>query len=579
MPNAALSPSGRQPWRKVYPAGVDWDAPIPAGTMPDFFARAVRDFGDRICLNFLGRRLTYRETGEMADRFARGLQDLGVVKGTRVGLCLPNTPFYVIAYHGALKAGAVVVNFNPLYAEKEIRHQAEDSGIEIMVTLNVTQIQPKAEALLAEGLVKKIIFCELSDALPPFKGLAFRAVNAVRDLLGKAHAEKVAEDERHIAFARLVRGEGGPAPVALSPDDLAVLQYTGGTTGVPKAAMLTHGNLTCNIQQARLWFMAGRPEGGREKMLAVLPFFHVFSMTVQMNLTLDIGGELVMLPRFELRSLLKTIAREGPTIFAGVPTLYKAVTGAPGVKRYDLSSLKICVSGGAPLPDTTRREFKALTGLDLVEGYGLSETSPLATGNPVEGVKKSGSIGLPMPRTEIRITALESHEEVPQGTEGEICIRGPQVMKGYWNNPAETEKVMDAEGFFHTGDIGYMDEDGYVFIVDRVKDMIIASGFKVFPRKVEEEILQHPAVSEVMVAGIKDDYRGETVKAWVVLKTGQALLAGELQAFLKDRLAAYEVPKHIEFRLSLPKTLIGKPDRKALLAEERAKAHAKGAGR
>jgi long-chain acyl-CoA synthetase len=554
----------QNPWKDSYPVDIKWDSNIDPATLPALFDQAVKSFAARPCLSFLGKKTTYRETGEMVARFAKGLQGIGVGKGTRVGLCLPNSPFYVIAYYGALKTGATVVNFNPLYAEKEIESQITDSRTEVMVTLNVPQIQPKVEGMLGRTPLKKIVFCELADALPPLKGLVFAFL--------KKNGGNVREDAAHAAFRTLVRNDGRPAPADIAPGDVAVLQYTGGTTGVPKAAMLTHANLTANIRQVHLWFTGGAPAPEGEKMLAVLPFFHVFSMTVQMNLTLITGAELIMLPKFELKNMLKTITREKPTIFAGVPTLYKAIAGYPDIKRYDLTSLKLCLSGGAPLPETTRAEFRALTGLDLVEGYGLSETSPLATGNPVKGLRKINSIGLPVPRTEIKIADMDTGAQVLPGKEGEICIRGPQVMKGYWNRPEETAAVFDAQGFLRTGDIGYMDADGYIFIVDRIKDMIIASGFKVFPRRVEDAILEHPAVAEVMVAGLKDDYRGETVKAWIVLKEGSTATERDFRDFLHVRLAPYEMPKLMEFRQSLPRTLIGKPDRKTLLAEERAKA-------
>lgn len=533
------------------------------------FSTAVKTFSHRPCLSFMGRKYTYAETGDMVDRFAKGLQGMGIGKGARVGLCLPNTPFYVVAYHGILKAGATVVNFNPLYAEKEIAHQIKDSGVEAMVTLNVRQIQPKIEKMLDTTQLKTIIVCNLLEALPPAQGFALRVLDAVKGLLGSGDIVHGEEDARHVFFSSLLNNDGRFSPVDIAIDDVAVLQYTGGTTGVPKAAMLTHANLTANVAQAKAWFSSGNGESDRVKMLAVLPFFHVFCMTVQMNMSLDSGMELVMLPKFELKSLLSTIDRERPQIFAGVPTLYKAIADFSRVRRYDLSSLKLCVSGGAPLPDTIKKAWKDLTGLDLVEGYGLSETSPLASANPIHGVKKAGSIGLPMPATEFRIVDLKHPAaDTSLTARGEICIRGPQVMKGYWNQPEETAQTIDADGFLHTGDVGYIDEDGYIFIVDRIKDMIIASGFKVFPRKVEDAILQHPAVAETMVAGVPDEYRGETVKAWVVLKEGQFVDAEGMKVFLDDKLAAYEMPKIIEFRQSLPKTLIGKPDRKALLASE-----------
>ncbi len=566
-------PQPMHPWSKKYPVDIEWDSEIPVSTLVEQFEESVQKYKNRTCLHFMGKELTYAEVGDMADRFAKSLQDQGIGKGSKVGLCLPNTPFYVVAYFGALKAGATVVNFNPLYAEKEIEHQINDSATDIMVTINAKQVLPKVEKMLGTTSLKKIITCDLADALPAVKGTAFRVLNGVKSLFGKSDFVSVKEDKEHVSFKKMLKAKGKLKPVTVSPDDLAVLQYTGGTTGVPKAAMLTHANIAANIQQANLWFTAGsNGSGAQEKMLTVLPFFHVFSMTVQMNLSLKLGAEIVMMPKFELEPLLKTIDKESPTMFAAVPTIYKAMADFKDVGKYDLSSLKLCLSGGAPLPETIRNDFKSLTGLDLIEGYGLSETSPIAIANPIHGEKKVNSVGLPLPKTEVRIIDMQfPDKETPVRVEGEICLRGPQVMKGYWNRPDETEKVMDKDGFLHTGDVGYLDEDGYLFIVDRIKDMIIASGLKVFPRKVEDAILLHPDVSETIVIGVKDEYRGETVKAFLVMKEGKSLSDKELTAFLKDKIASYELPKQVEFRDSLPKTMIGKPDRKALVAAERAK--------
>ncbi len=564
-----------QPWTRKYPVDIEWDADVPQSTMVQMLEESVKKHGKRTCLNFMGNKLTYKQVGEMVDNFAKSLQDQGVGKGSKVGLCLPNTPFYVIAYYGAMKAGATVVNFNPLYAEQELKHQINDSECDLMVTVNVKQVQPKIEKMLGTTRLKKIISCDMADALPSVKGFAYRTINAVKGIFGKSDLVKVKQDDKHLSFAKMVGKKGKPAPVDISTDDIAVLQYTGGTTGVPKGAALSHGNLTANLQQANLWFTGGKETPQQEKMLAVLPFFHVFSMTVQMNMSLQMGAELVMLPKFDLKETLQTIQKEKPTMFAGVPTLYKAIIDSKDVKKYDLSSLKVCLSGGAALNENVMNGFKKLTGLELVEGYGLSETAPLAIANPVKGEKKLNSIGMPVPQTEIKISNLEFPDQSqPIKMEGEICLRGPQVMKGYYNKPEETAHVMDKEGYFHTGDVGYVDEDGYVFIVDRIKDMINASGLKVFPRKVEEAIMSHPAVSESIVIGVDHEYRGETVKAFVVLKEGEKLEQADLLAYLKERLAPYEMPKLMEYRKDLPKTMIGKPDKKALVAEEKAKAAA-----
>jgi long-chain acyl-CoA synthetase len=572
--SANPQPKSEYPWSKKYPVDIDWDMDVPVSTMVKMLEESVKKNGDKTALNFMGKKLTFKELDEMSDKFAKGLQDQGIGKGNHVGLCLPNTPFYVVAYYGALKAGATVVNFNPLYAEKEMKDQINDSQCDIMVSLNVKQIQPKVDGMLnGATCLKKVIVADLSDALPGVKKHAYRVLNAVKGVFGKSDAVKVENNATHIPFAKMMKAKGKPAPVDVKPEDIAVLQYTGGTTGIPKAAVLTHGNLTANINQAGMWFASGIKEGKQEKMLAVLPFFHVFSMTVQMNLSLKLGAELVMLPKFDAETTLKTIDKEKPTMFAGVPTLYKALMDHKDVKKYDLSSLEVCLSGGAGLPETTQKRWKALTGKELTEGYGLSETSPIATANPVHGEKKLNSIGMPLPKTEVRIVNLEfPDKECPITVEGEICLRGPQVMKEYWNRPDETAKVMDKDGYFHTGDVGYMDNEGYIFIVDRIKDMINASGLKVFPRKVEEAIMQHPNVSEVIVLGVKDEYRGENVKAFIVFKPGAEKVDNKAMTdFLRDKLAPYELPKLYEHRDALPKTMIGKPDKKALKAEEAAK--------
>ena len=572
-----------QPWEKSYPADLRWDSEIPEITMVDLFEESVKKFKDSTCLNFMGKKYSYKEVGEMADRFAKGLQDQGVGKGSKVGLCLPNTPFYVVAYYGALKAGATVVNFNPLYAEKEMENQIKDSDADVMVTVNLKQVYPKIDRVLGQANLKKIIVCDMADALSGKEAAGFRAINrlaglplvgkkfrSIGDKKGVQPVSKIKKDKNHLSFEKMLKSKGKLKPVEVHPDDIAVLQYTGGTTGVPKAAMLSHGNLSANTQQATLWFTGGKEREKQDKVLAVLPFFHVFSMTAQMNLSIFTGAEIVMLPKFDLKQTLETINKEKPTIFAGVPTIYKAITDYKDVGKYDLSSLDVCISGGAPLPEEIMQGFKKLTGIELVEGYGLSESSAAAIANPLNGEKKINSIGLPLPKTEVKFVALPD-ETTPVKYQGEICLRGPQIMKGYWKRPDETEAVMDKDGFLHTGDVGYMDKDGYIFINGRTKDMIIASGLKVFPRKVEEAILKNDAVSDVSVIGVSDPYRGETVKAFIVLKEGKTLTAEELDKFLKDHLSSYEVPKLVEFRDSLPLTMIGKPDKKALREEEKAK--------
>jgi len=561
---AFATPQAADPiWLRTYPAGLDWKAEIPVRPATDLLDETVRAYGDRPFLDFLGKKYRYSEIAGLVDRFATGLQRLGVRKGDKVGLFLPNTPYYVIAYFGVLRAGGIVVNFNPLYADREVKHQIDDAQAKIMVTLDLEVVLGKLQRMLGQTVLEKIIVCPMANVLPFPKNLLFPLVK--RKELGT-----VPNDGRHLSFKDVVANDGKPAKVAIDPgEDVAVLQYTGGTTGLPKGAMLTHANIYANTVQCTDWFTGARM--GEERMLGVLPFFHVFAMTAVMNLSIRLGAEIVMLPRFELDAVMETIASKKPTLFPAVPTIYTAILNHPKRAQYDLSSIRMCISGGAPLPVETKNAFEKSTGCRLVEGYGLSEASPVTNCNPINGVNKPGSIGLPLPGTSIEILSLEDGVTVlPPGERGELCVRGPQVMKGYWNKPEETARTL-RNGRLHTGDVAYLDEDGYVFIVDRIKDMILCSGYNVYPRNVEEAILQHPAVAEVIVGGIPDEYRGQTVKAWVRLKDGEALTQNELLAFLEDKLSKIEQPKFVEFRSELPKTLIGKLDRKALLQEEAAK--------
>lgn len=567
MSQATATLSGR-PWERAYPKDVDWHAPMPSRPLFELMDSAAKAFADRPCLDFLGKRSTYGEVAALVDRAAKGFQELGVGKGVRVGLFLPNTPYYVICYFGILKAGGTVVNFNPLYAERELKHQIDDSGVEIMVTLDLAVLYDKIARMLTGTRLKRVVVCPMADILPFPKNWLFPVAK-------RKELARIPSDERTVRFSRLVANDGRPSPVSIDPaEDVAVLQYTGGTTGVPKGAMLTHANLYANTEQSSLWFVGARC--GEERMLGVLPFFHVFAMTVVMNLSIRYGAEIIMLPRFDLDQVMRTIHDKKPTLFPAVPTIYTAINHHKDLKALDVSSIRFCFSGGAPLPVEVKETFERNTGCILVEGYGLSECSPVATGNPLRGVNKPGSIGLPLPGTIIEIVSLDEPKRVlPVGEKGEVCIRGPQVMKGYWNKPEETAITL-VDGRLHTGDVGYMDEDGYVFIVDRIKDMILCSGFNVYPRNIEEAIYLHPAVAECVVAGVPDEYRGQTVKAYVRVADGQAVDKDELCAFLKDKLSPIEMPKIIEFRDELPKTMIGKLNRKALLDEEKAKMAAGG---
>ena len=535
-------------------------SPRPLFTILD---EAVRDYPAHGFLDFYGRIYSYAEVGKLVARAAKGLQGLGVKKGDRVGLFLPNSPYFVVMYFAALKVGAIVVNFNPLYAERELEHQINDAGVTVMVTVDVPVLCNKLEKIRAQICVKSIVVGRMAEIIPPWMGLLYPLVKA-RDVA------RVPRDDLHVFFKDLVANDGAFTPVTIDPvADVAVLQYTGGTTGTPKGAMLTHANLSANVEQCRQLFP--NINYGRERMLGVLPFFHVFAMTAAMNLTIVMGGLLILLPRFDLAQVVRTIHKKRPTLFPAVPTIYTAINNFKKLKRYDLSSISYCVSGGAPLPVEVKKAFEKLTSCVLVEGYGLSESSPVATCNPIEGVQKTGSIGLPVVETFIDIVSLEDGVTLmPVGERGEVCLRGPQIMAGYWHQPEETAKVLvpSPEGVrLRTGDIGTRDADGYIFIVDRIKDMIAAGGFKVYPRHVEEAIYQHEAVEECVVAGVADAYRGQTVKAFIKLRDGKSLTKDELVAFLKDKLSPIEMPKQVEFRDALPKTTIGKLSRRLLMDE------------
>jgi long-chain acyl-CoA synthetase len=553
------------PWDKSYPGDVDWRAEIPVAPLPSLFDEAVRRHGDRPAIDFLDRRLSYAALGRLVDRAAKGFQGIGVAKGVRVGLLLPNCPAFVICYFGILKAGGTVVNYNPLYAEAEIRSQIEDSETNVLITLDLAPLFAKAHRMLGATRLKQLVVCGFAAELPAHKGLLFRL--AKRKLIAR-----VPQDERILKFAALLRNDGRFRPEPCDPArDIALLQYTGGTTGLPKAAMLTHANVSANARQALLYFPQTRP--GQEIMLGVLPLFHVFAMTVCMNFSVFAGALMVLLPRFEIEQLLKTIRRKRPTFMPAVPTIYIAINTHKEVVagRHDFSSLRICISGGAAMPLEVMTTFEQLTRCQIVEGYGLSETSPIAIVNPSTGVRRPGSLGLPVPGTVVEITAIDEPDRVlAQGERGEICLRGPQVMLGYWKRSEESERALQG-GRFHTGDIGYVDPDGYTFLIDRMKDIILSGGYSVFPRHVEEAIYQHPAVEEVTVIGVPDAYRQETPKAFVRLRAGETLSAEALTAFLKERLSPIELPREIEFRAELPKTLVGKLSKKELVAEEAAR--------
>jgi long-chain acyl-CoA synthetase len=554
------------PWLAQYPVSINWAQPLPPGTLPALFDKAIATYAAKPCTVFSGRTTSYAELGQQVEKAAAGLAKIGVTKGMRVGLFLPNSPTYIIYYFAALKLGAVIVNYNPLYALEEIAHQIKDSGTEVMITLDLKLLFDKIEALIQAGTLPRAVVASFAALLPASKSVLFKLMRG-KEL---AHAARSPVADKLTLEATLLDNDGVYTTPSIQPSDLAVLQYTGGTTGVPKGAMLTHANITINVQQSVAW-SARLLKPGEERVLAVLPFFHIFAMTGIVVFGISEGAEIIIQPRFHLDETLQLIAKHKPTVMPGVPTLFGAIIGHKAAATLDLRSLKMCLSGGAPLPLEVKKAFEAMTGAKLVEAYGLSETSPGVTCNPLDGRAKSGSIGQPVPGTTIAIRDAEVPErDMPLGQAGEICIQGPQVTAGYWNKPAETSDAFTGT-FFRTGDIGYMDQDGFVFIVDRIKDMIICSGFKVYPRHVEEKIYQHPAVEEVTVIGIKDDYRGETPKAFIKLRAGMTATADDIRRHLQPKLSKIEMPTQFEFRASLPKTVIGKLSKKELKAEEAAK--------
>ncbi len=556
----ATAPSDSLPWASIYPATLAWDTPLEPKPLHAFLDAAAARHPDHAALDFLGRRTTYAQLKDQVDRAAAGFRALGVVRGTKVGLCLPNSPYTVIAYYAVLKAGGTVVNFNPLYTVEELTKQVRDSETGIMVTLDLAQIYPKVQALLANGELNRIVVGQMRECLPSMKGMMFSAFK-------RSQLARVVYDDHHTAFTSLLRFNPIADPPAIAPErDIAVLQYTGGTTGLPKGAMLTHANLSANTAQLMAWM----PDltTGAESIYGVLPCFHVLAMTVVLNLGIAVAAEIVLAPRFELQTALRTITRKRPTLFPGVPTIYTALKDSPELPRYDLSSLKYCISGGAPLPVEVKREFENLTGCVLVEGYGLTEAAPLT------GEARTGSIGIPLPQTTVSMRAIsDTRTPVEIGERGELCLRGPQVMAGYWKRPEESANVL-VDGWLRTGDVGHMDADGYVYLTDRIKDVILCGGFNVYPRVIEEAIYEHPSVAEVAVVGVPDSYRGQSPKAFIRLRDGAELGEDELRSFLAPKISHLEIPTAFAFREELPKTSVGKLSKKTLQEEEEARATA-----
>jgi long-chain acyl-CoA synthetase len=553
------SRSLQAPWLSHYEQGVPATIDYEETCLPGFLEQTAAHYPERMALVFQGYRITFRQLNAMVDRFAASLHALGIGRGDSVAILLPNTIPCVAAYFGILKLGAVVVMNNPLYSDRELEHQFNDSGARALVTLDL--LANRMVALRAKTGIREIIYTTLGDYLPFPKNLLFPLVAKKKKL-----AADVAPAENLHRWKSLLAAATPPPPqVALAFEDIAMYQYTGGTTGVSKGVMLTHGNLSKQVQQLKAWF-PGFDAGG-ETMLGALPFFHVFGLSTAMNLAIYMGWGNILVPKPQPQQLLEAIRKYRPTFAPLVPTMYIGILNHPDVAKTDLTSIKGCFSGSAPLPVEVISDFEKKTGAIIVEGYGLTETTPVTHVNPFRGTRKIGSIGVPIPDPACRIVDInDGATDLPAGEAGELLIKGPQVMKGYWNRPEETGEVL-SDGWLHTGDIAKMDPDGYFYIVDRKKDMIISSGFNVYPRDIEEVFFEHPKVLEATAIGVPHPTRGEQVKVFVVLKAGETASAEELLAFCQNKLARYKWPTAIEFRDELPKTNVGKILKKELRAE------------
>ncbi len=551
-------------WREGYGHPVPWDLVPPPRTMVDLFEESVAAHPSAPLLDFMGRHYSYGEVHDGAARVACGLAALGYGPGDRIGLYLPNVPHYVAAYYGILKLGATVVNFSPLYTAAELADQVADSGTRLLFTVSASALLPTALKVLDNSALERLVVGSVAGALPPTKSILYRLTRR-SEVVARPH------DPRVLAFSRLIANRGICTTPALDPDrDVALIQYTGGTTGTPKGAVLTHRNLAANAEQ-----VAGLdPQRGRtaDRILGVLPFFHVFANTCVLNRTVVTGGEIVMLPRFDAGQVLAALDRTKATAMPGVPTMYRALLDHPRTAQTDFSCLRMCISGGAPLPAELKERFHQVTGATLVEGYGLSESSGVVSCNPYEGAAPAGSIGQPVPGTHVTLLDKEDPSRAaPLGEPGEIAIRGPQIMRGYWNRPDADAQVFVTDGDGHrwlrTGDVGTIDADGFIHIVDRLKDMIAVSGFKVFPSQIEAILYHHPAVKEALVIGLPDAYRGEHPRAYVTLEEGMTIDGTALCAWLNPQLGRHERVDAVVVRDSLPKTMIGKLSRKDLLIE------------
>ena len=549
-------------WNRNYLHPVKWDQQFPALALHDMFFQSAERMGRAAMADFMGRKYSYAEMAATVRRVARGLQDKGIGKGDQIGLFLPNVPQYIAAYYGALAAGATVVNFSPLYTVDELAHQVADSGTSILITLSAAALLPTAMKVLDNSSLKELIVGSVSEALPKAKGWAYR-------LFKRNEIVALPSDSRVSSYAELIANSGDYAAQPCMPEkDIAQLQYTGGTTGTPKGAMLSHQNITANARQINMLDPHSRNNQPNEplddRILGVLPFFHVFANATVLNRTVENGGEIVMLPRFEAKAALAAITRTKVTSLPGVPTMYQALLDCPDLGKTDFTSLRACISGGAPLAAELKERFETLTGAVVIEGYGLTESSGVVSCNPYEGRNKIGSIGQPVPGTNIKLVDKEDpSKSAPKGEPGELTFSGPQVMCGYWNRP-DADAGVFLGTYLRTGDVATIDDDGFIHIVDRLKDMIAVGGFKVFPSQVEDILYKHPAVKEALVIGVADAYLGEIPRAFVTLQDGATEDGAALTVWLNPKLGKHERVQGVTIMDDLPKTMIGKLDRKAL---------------
>ena len=548
-----------RPWHKHYTKTVPGTLQYPEIPIDQMLRNTAREYALNTALIFGGARIDYRELDHLVDRFARGLFDLGVRKGDRVALLMPNCPQMVIAFYGVLRLGAITVPINPLYQERELAYQIDNSGAETLVALDI--LYPRIASITGQTNLKRCIVTSIKDFLPPLKKMLYPLFQ-----MKETHKVTKKADIHYVDFKNLLKsGSTDYPPPDISSGDIAILQYSGGTTGISKGAELTHGNIVANTHQTTSWYYIIRK--GQEIILAVLPLFHTYGIAVCMNLSLATGSCMVLVPRFASKDLLKAIQEFRITFFPGIPGIYAALNNYKDIGKWDISSVNYCVSGSAPLPLAVSERFEGLTGGVILEGYGLTEASPVTHSNPVHRERKIGSIGLPLADTDCKIVDADNgFSEVPQGEPGELCIKGPQVMKGYWNMHSETDHAL-RDGWLFTGDVARMDDDGYFYIIDRKKDMIISEGFNVYPNEIDELVLLHPKVDEAAAVGVPDRLRGEKVVLYVVPKEGETPHQDEIISFCRERLAKYKVPRKVQFVKELPKTPVGKVLRRVLREE------------